>query len=155
MLIVWSRDMVELNARERFDESLHDSPVKSKSDLFQHKFSVDLQNDELWISLHLKFSNSLYKAESPMVGALYSASLLEQWNSSLKDIETLVPSRSYNTTPILPLRWVNNSPKARRHPLVSIEHISCKSGFHATVHTRQMEIELIDSTELSFTVPWE
>lgn len=56
MLMVRSMDVLELRAEERSDEPLNDRHVRSKSDFFEGKLSIDLLDDALHLPT-LKFSN--------------------------------------------------------------------------------------------------
>lgn len=47
MLMVRSMDVLKLRAEERSDEPLNDRHVRSKSDFFEGKLSIDLLDDAL------------------------------------------------------------------------------------------------------------
>lgn len=61
MLVVQSVDVLELSARERFNNSLDSSPIRGKGILFEGKFFVDPLDDEFRISPHSKFFFSFAK----------------------------------------------------------------------------------------------
>lgn len=93
MCLLPLRDVFELYDGKVFDKLLDNNSIINKSILFQNKFSIDLLNDKLRITLYSKSSNSyICKAEmSFKTRASYPTSLLKQQNSNLKDKETLMP----------------------------------------------------------------
>lgn len=95
MFVMHSRNMFKLSTGKGFDKLLEGISTNNKKNLPQNKFSIDLSFSELGTSLHLEHMNlHMQCSMSPMIGALYLASLLEQRNSSLKGREILVPSGS-------------------------------------------------------------
>lgn len=79
MLVFSSRDMLELYAREKFDELLYCSSILNQGSFLKGELSINSLDDKLRISLDASLWTPNLGAEmSPRKKASYSAILLER-----------------------------------------------------------------------------
>lgn len=101
MLILRSRNMLESYTVEGPDELLNSSSLFDLGKLFQNKFSVNLLNNKLRVSLNMEYSKSHFQDRDELKDK--GAILLEQGHSNLKNNETLTLFGTYKTTLTPPL----------------------------------------------------
>lgn len=99
--------MLELNTQKRSDQLLKNIWARYKTNIFEHKISIDLFDNEPEISLNIEPMNShLQDKDDSYNQSLIPNFIVGTMDSSLKDKKTLVPPEAYNTISTSPPRWV-------------------------------------------------
>lgn len=124
----WCGKKIWLTSERQSDRALRQFPSR--------KILCWLLDYELGISLHLELRNFHIKAKvSPIIRALYSATLLEQENSSLKDREMLWHQEHIiQLLPRLLKKWMSHQ---RQHAILwpPQNKFSCRTDFMQRTHT--------------------